>query len=223
MILFRLGRRYMSEQKYWLIYHVDSKSVSALHKDNYENIYCQIVGQKHFVLLAPLAQACVNERNLYPASYHRHRTELRIREETESDLVPFATWDPDKPGEETTSYSHLVTPIRVTLDAGDILYLPALVKALTSPFFLDTKANCFAVVSGFLSGRSSWLVIIPHIQVSIKERTNGAIMELTCEGITKSHNLVQKKDCAVLSVSSHLPCMTFASSHNTNYGTLDYW
>ena len=47
----------------------NSRSVTALHKDNYENIYVQIRGEKHFTLLPPLTYACVAERGLAPASY----------------------------------------------------------------------------------------------------------------------------------------------------------
>jgi jumonji domain-containing protein 7 len=42
----------------------NSLSTTALHKDNYENIYVQILGQKHFVLLPPVEAACVNERSV---------------------------------------------------------------------------------------------------------------------------------------------------------------
>lgn len=47
----------------------NSRSVTALHKDNYENVYVQIIGEKHFCLLPPVAYACVAERELCPASY----------------------------------------------------------------------------------------------------------------------------------------------------------
>lgn len=47
----------------------NSRSVTALHKDNYENIYCQIIGSKHFVLLSPTEIACVNEKTLPCATY----------------------------------------------------------------------------------------------------------------------------------------------------------
>ncbi|KAJ4385944.1 hypothetical protein N0V85_007953, partial [Neurospora sp. IMI 360204] len=42
----------------------NSLSTTALHKDNYENIYVQIRGRKHFVLLPPHCLPCVNEREL---------------------------------------------------------------------------------------------------------------------------------------------------------------
>ena len=47
----------------------NSRSTTALHKDNYENIYCQVMGTKHFVLLPPVEVACINERRLPAATY----------------------------------------------------------------------------------------------------------------------------------------------------------
>ena len=49
----------------------------------------------------------------------------------EGDRVPFATWDPDcvdkDEGEsEWTKYAKFARPVRVTLEEGDMLYLPAL-------------------------------------------------------------------------------------------------
>ncbi|KAI1444658.1 putative pla2g4b [Annulohypoxylon stygium] len=105
-----------------------SKSVTAMHRDNYENIYVQIAGRKHFVLLPALCQPCVNERELRPASYIRGENglnDLCLRME-DGDKVPFATWDPDNPTLRTTKYSHLARPLRVTLNPGDMFYLPAM-------------------------------------------------------------------------------------------------
>ena len=47
----------------------NSKSVTALHRDNYENIYCQVTGLKDFVLLPPVEAPCVQERMVPCASY----------------------------------------------------------------------------------------------------------------------------------------------------------
>ncbi|OTB06186.1 hypothetical protein M426DRAFT_119493 [Hypoxylon sp. CI-4A] len=102
-----------------------SKSVTAMHRDNYENIYVQIAGRKHFVLLPALCQPCVNERELLPASYSRAEDGLHLQIEN-GDKVPFATWDPDDPTKRTTKYSHLARPLRVTLEPGDMFYLPAM-------------------------------------------------------------------------------------------------
>ena len=105
----------------------NSHSVTALHKDNYENIYVQIIGQKRFVLLPGLAYACVAEKALRPASYVRSKDGgLEILEE-DGDRVPFAIWDPDvgEGKEIETRYSKFARPMRVTLEESDMLYLPA--------------------------------------------------------------------------------------------------
>jgi len=120
----------------------NSRSVTAMHRDNYENIYVQIRGRKHFVLLPPLCQPCVNEQELVPATYIRDKSlaarsetdagdgggggNLRLEVEHKADKVPFATWDPDSPDVRETKYSGLAMPMRVTLEPGDMLYLPAM-------------------------------------------------------------------------------------------------
>ncbi|KAI4862135.1 putative pla2g4b [Hypoxylon rubiginosum] len=103
-----------------------SRSATALHRDSYENVYVQVAGAKHFVLLPALCQPCVNERALAPASYSRGENRLRLRAEDRGDRVPFAVWDPDVPDVRATKYSHLARPLRVTLNPGDMLYLPAM-------------------------------------------------------------------------------------------------
>lgn len=108
----------------------NSRSVTAMHRDNYENIYVQILGRKHFVLFPPLCQPCVNEQLLQPYTYRRSedgaRLDLTPDDVPEEEAVPFATWDPDRPEENTTAYSSLAQPMRVTLNPGDMLYLPAM-------------------------------------------------------------------------------------------------
>ncbi|KAG0648810.1 Jumonji domain-containing 7 [Hyphodiscus hymeniophilus] len=103
----------------------NSYSTTALHKDNYENIYVQIIGQKRFVLLPPSAHAAVNEKQLLPASYvRRDDGGFEMRRE-EGERIPFATWDPDSSA-GATQYSQYARPLDVTLEEGDMLYLPAL-------------------------------------------------------------------------------------------------
>jgi jumonji domain-containing protein 7 len=112
----------------------NSHSTTALHKDNYENIYVQVLGRKHFVLLPPVEAPCVNEKSVLAATYDDKPTapgELRkkdlvIRVDEPEEYVPFATWDPDAPTKNTTPYSQYSHPLRVTLEEGDMLYLPAL-------------------------------------------------------------------------------------------------
>lgn len=109
----------------------NSRSVTALHKDNYENIYVQVQGQKHFVLMPPHCYPCVNEKPLRPGTYVRDQQDRQLHlvmdgGESEDVSVPFAVWDPDQPDENATPYSRLAEPVRVTLREGDMLYLPAL-------------------------------------------------------------------------------------------------
>lgn len=111
-----------------------SASVTAMHKDNYENVYVQILGQKHFVLLPPVDAPCVNEKEVLAGTYapkhsvqaEGEKEELVIQIDDPATYVPFATWDPDLPHENTTPYSKYAQPMRVTLEEGDMLYLPAL-------------------------------------------------------------------------------------------------
>lgn len=114
----------------------DDRSVTSLHKDNYENIYVQIRGQKHFVLLPPVEAPCVNEQNLPRARYSSStNTEkymnkpaeiLKVEIDEQAGRIPVPIWDPDIPSERATSYSHLSKPLRLTLNQGDMLYLPAM-------------------------------------------------------------------------------------------------
>lgn len=114
----------------------NSFSTTALHKDNYENIYVQLLGKKHFVLLPPVEAPCVNEKSVLAATYQPKervgsgesgkRQDMVIAVDEPEEYVPFATWDPDVASANTTPYSHHSQPLRVTLEEGDMLYLPAL-------------------------------------------------------------------------------------------------
>ncbi|VBB75391.1 Putative phospholipase [Podospora comata] len=142
-------------------------STTALHKDNYENIYVQIRGRKYFVLLPPICHPCVNERLLPSAVYSRRTTspteaankeepasspeadgstsspsylELKVSEQK----VPFPTWDPDRPFQNETEYSCLACPVRASLNPGDMLYLPALWYHKVAQS-VDNEGVCVAV------------------------------------------------------------------------------
>lgn len=103
----------------------NSKSVTCLHRDPMENIYIQVIGRKHFVLLPPLCHPCVNEKLIPPATYRRSDLGLELHLD-DCEPVPLATWDPDDPGKDATEFSRLARPLHVTLNPGDMLYLPAM-------------------------------------------------------------------------------------------------
>lgn len=135
----------------------NSRSITSLHRDHYENVYCQIVGRKHFVLLPPAETACINEKTLTAATYMQkastasvsdrrrdhdraialtcsntkgldacHEGDLQVVPDFPNEEVPCATWDPDDPMRHCSRFSHLSKPLRVDLNPGDMLYLPAL-------------------------------------------------------------------------------------------------
>jgi jumonji domain-containing protein 7 len=116
----------------------NSKSVTALHKDPYENIYVQIQGQKHFVLLPPVEAAVVGEQWVRSGTYSIPPPSPLSDAAMDSDVhltpipddppitIPFATHDPDAPRTDQNPFSRLSKPLRVTLEPGDMLYLPAL-------------------------------------------------------------------------------------------------
>lgn len=128
-------RRHPEAINFWL---GNSLSTTSMHKDNYENIYAQIRGQKHFVLLPPIAAPAVNEKAIRAATYILRNenvkgeggdigiSDLEARFDEPKEDVQWALWDPEVPDERGTAYSKLVKPLKVTLNEGDMLYLPAL-------------------------------------------------------------------------------------------------
>ncbi|KAG9590273.1 phospholipase A2, partial [Aureobasidium melanogenum] len=113
----------------------NSLSTTSLHKDNYENLYVQVRGQKHFVIMPPTAAAAVNEQSVpgttYVSTNKDETAELKVQDlkhvlDEPELIVPVPTWDPDFPDVRPTPYSKLVKPLRVTLNEGDMLYLPAM-------------------------------------------------------------------------------------------------
>lgn len=107
----------------------NERSVTSLHKDNYENIYVQVRGQKHFTLLPPIAMPCVNESPLPFARYRPLRTggeDLVVKTNINIEPTPVPLWDPDDPDVRTTVYSKYSKPLRVTLNESDMMYLPAM-------------------------------------------------------------------------------------------------
>ena len=68
----------------------------------------------------------MNEKPLRPATYIRDGRGLSLHFDEDTTAVPFVTWDPDHPDRNASAASHLAHPIHVTLEPGDMLYLPAM-------------------------------------------------------------------------------------------------
>ncbi|KZS97575.1 Clavaminate synthase-like protein [Sistotremastrum niveocremeum HHB9708] len=101
----------------------DERSVTSIHADPYENVYTVVRGAKHFTLYPP-TESCFMERRLYRrAEYQRPRpgAPLVLRpNENSDDKIPWPSLvDPDQvPPLESM-------PVRITVEAGQTLYLPA--------------------------------------------------------------------------------------------------
>ncbi|EGX92552.1 pla2g4b, putative [Cordyceps militaris CM01] len=128
----------------------NSRSVTATHKDNFENIYVQIRGRKRFVLLSPLHYHCMNEQRLQPATYARgSQGRLSLCLDQDTTPVPFVTWDPDHPDKNCTPLSRLAKPVRVTLNPGDMLYLPAMWYHKVTQSVMENDDNNFVVAINY--------------------------------------------------------------------------
>eukprot|EP00300_Choanocystis_sp_HF-7_P028099 c33472_g1_i1.p1 GENE.c33472_g1_i1~~c33472_g1_i1.p1 ORF type:complete len:420 (+),score=86.00 c33472_g1_i1:156-1262(+) len=124
------------------------QAVTSLHKDHYENLYAVVSGRKIFTLFSPPTHALLYEKSYTLASYHcqgdksssepntefdasrtanqlpKLRSDFKIVES--SDAVPWISVDPIRPDFEKYPLFRHAHAITVTVEAGDVLYIPAL-------------------------------------------------------------------------------------------------
>ncbi|KAJ7095389.1 cupin-like domain-containing protein [Mycena belliarum] len=99
------------------------ESITSIHSDPYENIYTVVRGSKHFTLLPPTEGWCLQER-IYPhAKWTRKSPDAALTMIPSPDVsIRWASViDPHTPG-KLPSDAH---PLRVTVEAGETLYLPS--------------------------------------------------------------------------------------------------
>ena len=92
----------------------------------------------------------------------------------DEELLPVPTWDPDEPEKRTTQYSHLAQPIRVTLDEGDMLYLPSLWLHKVSQTAGDEGFACSVNYWYDMSFEGSFWALNGFLRDISKERTKPA-------------------------------------------------
>ncbi|XP_056666300.1 bifunctional peptidase and (3S)-lysyl hydroxylase JMJD7-like isoform X3 [Monodelphis domestica] len=110
-----------------------------LHKDHYENLYCVIAGEKHFLLHPPSDRPFIPYELYTPATYHMAQDgSFRISDEEASEkvphlqavpvqaLVPWIPLDPLAPDLVRYPRYEQARPLRCRVQAGEMLYLPAL-------------------------------------------------------------------------------------------------
>ncbi|XP_033124089.1 bifunctional peptidase and (3S)-lysyl hydroxylase Jmjd7-like [Anneissia japonica] len=105
----------------------DKRAVTSMHKDHYENLYCVISGEKHFTLLPPTETYFVPYGD-FPAAVYKENSEgdFDIIPQPDIGTVPWVTVDPLSPNLKKNPEFAQARPIKCTLRAGDLLYLPSL-------------------------------------------------------------------------------------------------
>ncbi|XP_055496960.1 bifunctional peptidase and (3S)-lysyl hydroxylase JMJD7 isoform X1 [Leucoraja erinacea] len=74
----------------------ESAAVTSLHKDHYENLYCVISGEKHFILLPPTDRPFIPYEHFQPATY-------KVNEDGSYDVI-----DMQNAEKETTNLNEVV-------------------------------------------------------------------------------------------------------------------
>ncbi|PUZ71240.1 hypothetical protein GQ55_2G298900 [Panicum hallii var. hallii] len=120
----------------------NAHSVTSFHKDHYDNIYVVVSGEKHFLLLPPTEHHRLYVRD-YPAAHYvaeekdtdgEHQVRLKLEMEEPGRIVPWSSVDPcpGSPEEMAAQASSFPlyfdgpAPIRCTVRAGEMLYLPSM-------------------------------------------------------------------------------------------------
>ncbi|KAF8591403.1 Clavaminate synthase-like protein [Ramaria rubella] len=116
----------------------DSRSVTSVHSDPYENIYTVILGAKHFTLFPPTDSFALKERTYKHARYTRPTPSSPLTLTPTPSHPPVPPWPPpseplpSKPPPTSPLPPHTpapphppsTTPLHLTLHAGQTLYLP---------------------------------------------------------------------------------------------------
>ena len=169
----------------------DERSISSLHKDHFENLYCVVAGCKTFTLLPPADVAFLTE-TILPARRYRlrdgvaapssaddtdtmvpvvHRRIAADELETTDDACPSdnVAWivsDPDDPA-AVAQYPALrhAHPLRVHVRPGEVLYIPPL-------WYHQVSQLCATIAVNFWYEMAfdHRFVFYQHIRRSIGER-----------------------------------------------------
>jgi len=104
----------------------DKRAVTSMHKDNYENLYCVVRGEKTFTLLPPTDRPFVPYRTYPLARWRQNSSTGQFEIEDEEGSVPWIAVDPVHPDLKAFPEFANAKPITVKVKAGEMLYLPSL-------------------------------------------------------------------------------------------------
>jgi len=97
----------------------EDRSVSSLHQDPYENMYCVVRGKKFFTLLPPTIEPWLAKPQLRTARWAKTNSKWEVVDDECEGTVPWVTTNPDE-------LPNGLSPIKVSVRKGETLYLPAL-------------------------------------------------------------------------------------------------
>nr|5NFO_A Chain A, JmjC domain-containing protein 7 [Homo sapiens]5NFO_B Chain B, JmjC domain-containing protein 7 [Homo sapiens] len=105
----------------------EAAAVTSLHKDHYENLYCVVSGEKHFLFHPPSDRPFIPYELYTPATYQlTEEGTFKVVDEEAMEKVPWIPLDPLAPDlARYPSYSQ-AQALCCTVRAGEMLYLPAL-------------------------------------------------------------------------------------------------
>ncbi|XP_040054587.1 bifunctional peptidase and (3S)-lysyl hydroxylase JMJD7 isoform X2 [Gasterosteus aculeatus] len=105
----------------------EASAVTSMHKDHYENLYCVISGEKNFILLPPTDRPFIPYGVYQPAVYRqRDDGEFEVVNQSDSEKVPWIPLDPLDPDLDRYPEYRRARPLRCSVKAGEMLYLPSL-------------------------------------------------------------------------------------------------
>lgn len=105
----------------------EANAITSMHKDHYENLYCVVSGEKHFVLMPPTDRPFIPYGLFQPAVYHqRDDGEFEVIDQSDSEMVPWIPLDPLNPDLERFPQYWRARPLHCSVKAGEMLYLPSL-------------------------------------------------------------------------------------------------
>ncbi|XP_077395555.1 bifunctional peptidase and (3S)-lysyl hydroxylase JMJD7 isoform X5 [Festucalex cinctus] len=106
----------------------EADAVTSLHKDPYENVYCVISGQKDFILLPPTDRPFIPYGLYQPAVYRQKDDDgdFEVVDQSDRQKVPWIPVDPLDPDLERYPAYRRARPLRCSVKAGEMLYLPSL-------------------------------------------------------------------------------------------------
>lgn len=105
----------------------DGRTVGKLHFDQYENLLCQVAGEKHITLYPPRDNTALYEGHIPEAQWQYSRPTRTFRRKTllDSTSMVMSPVDPIRPNLECFPRFATAQPVHCTIRAGDMLFLPS--------------------------------------------------------------------------------------------------